>query len=291
MSEQPTLPPNGHEKSYVLGTHDAEIERLGVQHRVWRPRVLEFWRESGISQGMTVIDAGCGPGHAALDLAEIVGPKGEVIALERSRRFLDALEASAKARGLANIRTIETDLAAFDWSNVTADFLWCRWVLAFLPSPGAIVAGMARALKPGGAALFQEYYDYASWRLAPLVPAFEDYVARIIARWRATGSEPDAALALPAQLAAAGLRIDGVRPHVFAVAMNDFAACCPMGFAREHLAVMIAQGELAQAEADAIARVLDAAEANANALVITPGVLHLRAVKPEQFPSSRVSNA
>lgn len=279
------------EKSYVIGTHDAEIGRLGVQHRVWRPRVLEFWRESGITQGRTVIDAGCGPGYAALDLAEIVGPTGRVIALERSRRFLDALEAAAKARGLANIQTVETDLADFDWTSVSADFLWCRWVLAFIPSPAAIVAGMARALKPRGAALFHEYYDYASWRIAPHAPVFEDYVARIIARWRATGSEPDAALALPAQLADAGLRVDCIHPHVFAAGMTDFAARWPMGFARQYLPLMIASGDLTAAQGDAVAHMLDAAEADSNAFVITPGVLHIRAVKPEQFPSSCVSTA
>jgi hypothetical protein len=26
-----------HERDYVLGTHDAEIARLGLQHRIWRP--------------------------------------------------------------------------------------------------------------------------------------------------------------------------------------------------------------------------------------------------------------
>jgi hypothetical protein len=31
------------EKAYVLGTHDEEISRLGLQHRAWRPRVLSAW--------------------------------------------------------------------------------------------------------------------------------------------------------------------------------------------------------------------------------------------------------
>ena len=271
------------EKSYVIGTQTSEIERLGVQHRVWRPRVLEFWRDSGITEGMTVIDAGCGPGHATLDLAEIVGPKGRVIALERSRRFLDALEANARARGLSNIETIETDLTDFDWASISADRLWCRWVLAFVPEPGAIVRGMARALKPGGAALLHEYYDYASWHLAPRTPLFENYVARIIARWRASGGEPDIALALPALLSQAGLRVDHARPHVFAARMADFASRWPMGFAREYLPTLIAHGDLAPAEGEAVSRMLDAAEADADSLVITPGVLHLRAMKPEQI--------
>src|SRR3954463_9710581 len=47
---------------YVLGTHDEEIERLGLQHRVWRPRVLAGWQRAGFTSGMTIADVGCGPG-------------------------------------------------------------------------------------------------------------------------------------------------------------------------------------------------------------------------------------
>jgi ubiquinone/menaquinone biosynthesis C-methylase UbiE len=62
------------EKDYVLGTHDEELIRLGLQHRVWRPMVLDCWQRAGITVGKRVLDLGAGPGYAALDLAEIVGP-------------------------------------------------------------------------------------------------------------------------------------------------------------------------------------------------------------------------
>ena len=87
------------ERDYVLGTHDDEIYRLGFQHRVWRPRALDAWARAKIGDGAKVIDFGAGPGFATMDLAEIVGPTGAVYALERSRRFLDTLEAQANARG------------------------------------------------------------------------------------------------------------------------------------------------------------------------------------------------
>ena len=267
------------DRSYVIGTQTSEIERLGVQHRVWRASVLEFWRLGGITEGMTVIDAGCGPGHATLDLAEIVGPAGRVIALERSRRFLDALEERARERGLTNIQTVETDLADFDWSSVQADRLWCRWVLAFVADPTTIVRGMARALKPDGAALFHEYYDYASWRLAPYSAPFEAYIAKIIARWRASGGEPDVALALPGLLADAGLKLETARPVVFAASMADFASRWPMGFAREYLPSMIESGDVFASEGETIAHLLSNYESNPNALVITPGVLQIVARK------------
>ena len=268
------------EKSYVIGTHDAEIERLGVQHRVWRSSVLDFWRSAGLTEGMTVVDAGAGPGHATMDLAEIVGPAGKVVAIERSRRFLDALERQAAARGLANIRIVEADLLDFDWSTLAADRLWCRWVLAFVADPRNAVVGMARSVRPGGALMIHEYYDYASWRLAPCSKVFEDYVARIIARWRASGGEPDIALALPALLAGAGLVVESVRPQVFAARMTDFAARWPMGFARGFLPTLLASSAVTGDEADAVAADLARAEADPGTLVITPGVLQVVARRP-----------
>ena len=90
------------DRDYVLGTEDEEVERLGLQHRVWRPRMLDGFARAGIGRGMTVIDVGCGPGYASLDLAEIVGPDGRVLALERSARFLDVLVSRAARLGLAN---------------------------------------------------------------------------------------------------------------------------------------------------------------------------------------------
>ena len=49
-------------QEYLLGTHDEEIERLGLQHRVWRPNVLACWRRAGIKAGSRVLEVGAGPG-------------------------------------------------------------------------------------------------------------------------------------------------------------------------------------------------------------------------------------
>src|SRR4051812_32983282 len=91
----------GHlEKDYVIGTHDEEIVRLGIQHRVWRPRVLECWQKAGITTGARVMDVGAGPGYATIDLAEIVGASGQVIAIERSAHFLQNAGEACRTRGI-----------------------------------------------------------------------------------------------------------------------------------------------------------------------------------------------
>ena len=100
------------ERDYVLGTHDEELARLGLQHRVWRPVVLDCWQRAGITVGKRVLDIGAGPGYAAVDLAEIVGPTGEVVAIERSKNFIRAMNEACRARSLTNVRIHELDLMA-----------------------------------------------------------------------------------------------------------------------------------------------------------------------------------
>src|SRR5213592_1014975 len=91
------------DRDYVLGTHNEELARLGLQHRVWRPVVLDCWQKAGITVGKRILDLGAGPGYATVDLAEIVGPSGEVVALERSGNFVNAMRESIRRRGLTNV--------------------------------------------------------------------------------------------------------------------------------------------------------------------------------------------
>src|ERR1700756_4827918 len=98
------------ERDYVLGTHDEEIARLGLQHRVWRAVVLKCWQRAGITVGKRVLDVGAGPGYATVDLAEIVGPTGEVVALERSNKFVSAMKERVRVRGLTNVKAHELAL-------------------------------------------------------------------------------------------------------------------------------------------------------------------------------------
>lgn len=267
------------EKTYVIGTHDAEIERLGLQHRVWRPCVLDFWRLAGLTEGMTVIDAGAGPGYAAADLSEIVGPNGHVVAVERSHRFVSALKSRATTQELSNIEAVESDLLDYDWPKDFAARIWCRWVLAFVTDPAKVLRGMVQALKPGGALMLHEYYDYASWHLAPRSPEFEAYVAKVIASWRATGGEPDIGLALPRLLSDLGLEVELVRPVVFAAHPDDFVWQWPTTFARSNAYVMAENGVIPRAEAERIDTILAQYEADPAAMVITPGVLQIVARK------------
>src|SRR5438034_8461858 len=128
---------------YVLGTHDQELARLGLQHRVWRSRALDAWRRAGFTAGQTLLDVGSGPGYATLDLAEIVGPGGRVVALERSARFLDVLRSAAVRCGQSNIMVRQIDLESDPLPTSDAAGAWVRWVFAFVSRPRDLVARIA----------------------------------------------------------------------------------------------------------------------------------------------------
>jgi 16S rRNA (cytosine967-C5)-methyltransferase len=59
----------------------------------------------------TVVDCCAAPGTKAVQLAEQVGPRGEVIALELSRTRMALIYKSAQRLGLANIRPLERDVS------------------------------------------------------------------------------------------------------------------------------------------------------------------------------------
>ena len=267
------------EKDYVLGTHDEEIERLGLQHRVWRPRVLDAWKRAGVTLGQTVLDVGCGPGYAALDLAEIVGPRGRVVAVDRSRRFLDVLEAAGRTRGLGGIETREQDLDLADLPDVGADAAWARWVIAFVRDPRALVGRIARALRPGGVFVSHEYVDYRTWRFLPRSPEFERFVIQVMEVWRQSGGEPDIGVDLPGWLVEEGFAIRSVRPIVDVVSPASFVWEWPRAFVEVGLRRLVDLGRLSADEAAAVQEMFVARQADPRTLMVTPAVLETIAVR------------
>lgn len=267
------------ERDYVLGTHDAEIERLGLQHRVWRPYALDAWRRAGITIGQRVIDFGAGPGFASIDLADIVGPTGEIIALERSARFAQSLRARAAQHGAAQVNVHEIDLAADALPVSGADAAWARWIFAFLPSPQAALARLAAALKPGGTLVVHEYLDYATWRLCPRSAPFERFVTEVMASWRAAGGEPNVGFDMLGWLEAAGFAPVAQKTIVEVITPRDFMWHWPASFLETNLDRLVATGRMSAADATAAKADFARIEATPGARMATPVVMELIARK------------
>lgn len=263
------------EHDYVLGTHDAEIERLALQHRVWRERMLDAWRRAGFRAGQVLVDVGCGPGYAAIDLAEITGPRGHVVAVDRSQRFLDVLEAARSARGVEYLASFACDLDVAPLPVSSADGAWCRWVLSFVARPEALLVRIRDALVPGGRLVLHEYFDYGTWRMAPREPELEVFVERVMESWRERGGEPDIALAVPAWLERMGFEVLELQTLIDVVRPRDPAWRWLCMFVDVGLERLVELGQLTPERAGSIRAAIAGRNAGSHEFMVTPGVLEI----------------
>ena len=148
---------------YRFGYTHEEIGRLKYQHHVWGKENQRFISRAGFNAGKTLVDLGCGPGYTTLDLAQIVGPEGKVIAVDRDgERSLPLLKAQAEAIDLFNIETREANLESFDLQEESVDGVYGRWALMYLPEATvkSLIDRMAKWLRPGGVCALTEFCNY-----------------------------------------------------------------------------------------------------------------------------------
>src|SRR4030095_16534747 len=89
--------------NYPLGHTDAEHERLIRQAARVAPITERFFREAGIGPGQRVLDLGSGVGDVAMLVARLVGPTGEVVAIERDRKSVAKARTRVTEAGFRNV--------------------------------------------------------------------------------------------------------------------------------------------------------------------------------------------
>ncbi len=215
-------------REYVLGTNPAELQRLGFQHRLWSRTAHRLWARAAVRPGHRVLDVGAGPGFASLDLAQLVGPTGSVLGIDESEPFIAFANDQARARHLDHARFAVADAAQLDTIKdlepASIDFAYCRWLLCFVPEPQAVVAAIARVLKPGGKLLVQDYFRYDTMCVAPRSAPFETVIAAIARSWRDHGGDPDIMGTLPEIALKQGLTLE----HLDRLDPGPARPCTPM---------------------------------------------------------------
>jgi SAM-dependent methyltransferase len=230
---------------------DDELARLEFQHQAWGALAARGWERANFAPGHAVLDVGCGPGHATLDLARLVTRAGRVHGVEISERFVAHLRREAEARGFANVTAGVGDVTALDLPAASFDGAWARWLLCFVADPQAVVHGVARALKPGGRFVVQDCMQYLAVQVAPADPAFERVFRAMMESWRTTGGDGNVGARVPAMMERAGLAVEHVETVVRTGRPGSAMWQWPRGFFANFLPTLVANGFLAQAEADA----------------------------------------
>jgi SAM-dependent methyltransferase len=141
--------------TYLFGHSEAETRRLRLQAAILDASTRGMLAAAGLAPGMRVLDVGSGAGDVALLAAELVGPEGFVVGVERNPELVSLAQARAQAAGASNVRFERGDLESSTPAG-SFDALVGRCVLFFLPQPAAVLRRLLGALRPGGVVAFQE---------------------------------------------------------------------------------------------------------------------------------------
>ncbi len=267
------------EREYVLGTHDAEWQRLGFQHQVWASHTAALWDVARFAHGSQLLDLGCGPGYATADLAQLVGESGHVFALDVSRRFLSSLEALIAARALHNVSWHESDASAIPLPDSSIDGAFARWVLCFTPNPADVVRDVARVLKPGGRFAVLDYAHYEALTMAPRSAAVDRVVQATGRSVIMSGGDFGVGLELPQYFEEAGLDVEYLAPIVRIARPDQALWNWPGSFFRNYLPTLRSLGLITDAESLAFEQEWQTRSDNPAAYFITPTLVAIVGVK------------
>ncbi len=125
--------------------------RWGSTLSSWLGPVTEAMLDMAkVGPGHRVLDVAAGAGEQTMTTARRVGPTGHVLATDISSKILEFAAAEAKRQGHSNVGCQVMDGENLDVPEGTFDAVISRVGLIYFPDQQKALAGMKRALKPGG---------------------------------------------------------------------------------------------------------------------------------------------
>jgi len=267
------------EQEYVLGTNQDELVRLGLQHQLWARYAADAWERAGFGPGKKLLDVGCGPGYGSLDLAARVGTRGQVRAIDISKRFIRHLQSQARLRGVTCIRASVGHVERLNLSKGTFDGAYARWVLCFVENPTAVVSGVARALKKGGAFVIQDYFNYESVLIAPNCDVFRRFFKMVAQSWRMRGGNSDIGAEIPNLLARHGFEVKEIKPLLRVARPGSPLWKWPEAFFENYLPVLVELGLFSESDKDQFNREWRKRSRDRSAFFVTPPMIEVIGIK------------
>ncbi len=152
----------------VTNTAMDKTFRKDLSHLSWdevyarqssRASLIADWLTAlSLKPGNRVLEIGAGPGFVSFALAECVGPKGIVYALDQSAEALAKLKRRQNERGVAQIETIVADAATLQPDCGKADSVLITMVLHHAKNPAEIVRNAGQFAPPGAPIVIGEFH-------------------------------------------------------------------------------------------------------------------------------------
>lgn len=143
--------------AYTMGVGGAPW--LVRKNRQQQEDCATLLRELKLKPAMIVCDMGCGNGFYTLKIADIVGEKGTVLAVDIQADMLRLLQARADEQQVQNIKPILSTLVDPKLPKAKVDLILCVDVYHEFSHPEQMLSGMRNSLSPTGVIALAEYRE------------------------------------------------------------------------------------------------------------------------------------
>lgn len=168
------------------------FEREGRE--IWDQR-NEIVRHLRLQPGQAVADIGAGTGFFTLLMAQQVGPKGRVYAVDIAKNFVDAIVHRAKDLELSNIVGVINDQHSVQLPPNSIDLVFISDTYHHFEYPKSMLHSIHSALKPGGDMVIIDFRRVAesssSWVLGHVRAAEHQVIKEVEASGFETTEELD----------------------------------------------------------------------------------------------------
>ena len=134
----------------IAGTFDRSAgdghgDRMALGH--W-PRTRQIIERMALEPGNTVLDVGCGTGHALRAMAKVIKPDGKACGVDISKGMIQ--RAIDLSRAFDNVTYEYTQATRLPFENDTFDHILSVEMLYYAEDMKRVLLEMQRVLKPGG---------------------------------------------------------------------------------------------------------------------------------------------
>ena len=159
-----------------------------------------------VKPGLSVLDAGCGPGTITQGLAEIAAP-GKVIGCDLEPGMVARASALAEGKGLDNLSFQVGNILDLPFEDNTFDVVMSCAVTEHLSDPVKAMSELGRVAKQGGVVGITRT-DWSANLFAPSCPSAERFIELFQRGFETQGATMFGGRDLPRMLQEAGLTVD-----------------------------------------------------------------------------------
>jgi len=135
---------------------------MGSRARKWLMNPFKTLQFANVKPAQTILEVGCGTGFFTIPIAQMIGDKGYLVAMDPSVGFLEEVTQKVEKANLTNVRIVQKDALDTGLETASIDKALLLGVIPFPLLPlNRLLHEMHRVIKPEG--------TMAVWLFPPLV--------------------------------------------------------------------------------------------------------------------------